>query len=290
MKHAYRFILRFYPPVGKPWILALFILGGLGCAAQSGILKGPGGQTIYRDYFAHPTKGDKRVEIFWTKPEGNGPWPAVFLIHGHQETFRSGGEMYVENGYLENLAKRGYVAASVSQPGYGQSDGPAEFCGPFTQEAVLGAIEFLRRKPFVNPNKVALFGYSRGAIASSMVATRDPRLSAVILGGGAYDFRTWYPTAISGINRYIEQEAGTTPDAFRDRSAIDHVDKIRASVLVLHGEKDDRVPLTQAQEFVKKLKAAHVRCQFRTVPGAGHGIPRKIIYMELFRFLEKHLR
>ena len=290
MKHAYRFILRFYPPVGKPWILALFILGGLGCAAQSGILKGPGGQTIYRDYFAHPTKGDKRVEIFWTKPEGNGPWPAVFLIHGHQETFRSGGEMYVENGYLENLAKRGYVAASVSQPGYGQSDGPADFCGPFTQEAVLGAIEFLRRKPFVNPNKVALFGYSRGAIASSMVATRDPRLSAVILGSGAYDFRTWYPTPISGINRYIEQEAGTTPDAFRDRSAIDHVDKIRASVLVLHGEEDDRVPLTQAQEFVKKLKAAHVRCHFRTVSKVGHGIPRKIVYQELLRFLEKHLR
>lgn len=290
MRHTYRFIFRFYPSFGKLWILSLFILGGLGCAAQSGILKGPSGQTIYRDYITHPAKGDKRVEIFWIKPDGTGPWPVVFLVHGHQQTIRNGAETYVKNGYLEDLAKRGFVAASVSQPGYGKSDGPADYCGPFTQEAILGAMRFLRTKPFVNPNKVALFGYSRGAMASSMVATRDPKLSAVILGGGAYDFRTWYPTAISGVNRYIEQEAGTTPDAFRDRSAIYHVDKIRASVLILHGEMDDRVPATQAREFAQKLKAANVPCRLRIVPSVGHGIPRKIIYGEFFPFLEKHLR
>jgi len=262
----------------------------LGCSTQSGILKGPRGQTIYRDYIVHPTKADKRVQIFWIKPEGIGPWPAVLLVHGHQETLRNGGEVYVKAGYLEDLAKRGFVAASVSQPGYGQSDGPADYCGPFTQEAVLGAIEFLRTKPFVNPNKVGLFGYSRGAIVSSMVATRDPKLSAVILGGGAYNFHAWYPTSLSGINQLIEQEAGSTAEAFRDRSAIYHVDKIRASVLILHGEMDNRIPVTQAREFAKKLKAANVPCRLRTVPSAGHGIPKKIIYKEFIPFLEKHLR
>jgi len=289
MQHAYRFIFRFYPSVGKLWILALFFLGGLGCATPSGSLKGPAGETIYRDFVAHPTKIVKRVEIFWIKPEGIGPWPAVVLVHGHQE-IRKGGEMYVKNGYLEDLAKRGYVAASVSQPGYGQSDGPADFCGPFTQEAILGAIGFLRTKPFVNPNRIALFGYSRGAIVSSMVATRDPKLSAVILGGGAYDVHTWYPTSISGINRLIEQEAGTTAAAFKARSAIYHVDKIRASVLILHGEMDDRIPATQAQAFFQKLKAAHVPCKMRIVPSTGHGIPKKIIYKEFIPFLAKHLR
>lgn len=80
------------------------------------------------------------------------------------------------------MAARGYGAAAVFQPGYGNSDGAPHFCGPFTQDAVLVAIDFLRNKTFVNPNKVVLFGYSRGAIAASMVATKDQNLAPVILG------------------------------------------------------------------------------------------------------------
>jgi len=118
------------------------------------------------------------------------------------------------------MASRGYVAAAVSQPGYGHSDGPPDFCGPFTQEAVLGVIDFLRTMPVVQPQKIALYGYSRGAIVASMVATQDPQLAAVVLGAGAYDFFRWYPTPLPGINANIEREAGTSAEAFRARSAI----------------------------------------------------------------------
>lgn len=45
---------------------------------------------------------------------------------------RDGGESYVKVGRLGMMAARGYVAAAVSQPGYGNSDGPPDFCGPFT--------------------------------------------------------------------------------------------------------------------------------------------------------------
>jgi dipeptidyl aminopeptidase/acylaminoacyl peptidase len=86
------------------------------------------------------------------------------------------------------MASRGYVAAALSQPGYGHSDGPSDFCGPFTQDAVVVAIDFLRNQSFVDPNKVVLYGYSRGAIVASMVATKDPKLAAVVLGAGAYNF------------------------------------------------------------------------------------------------------
>ena len=73
---------------------------------------------------------------------------------------------------MGRMASRGYVAAAVSQPGYGQSDGPPDFCGPYTQAAVMKAIDFLRQMPVVQPQHVALYGYSRGAIVASMVVTR----------------------------------------------------------------------------------------------------------------------
>jgi pimeloyl-ACP methyl ester carboxylesterase len=117
------------------------------------------------------------------------------------------------------MARRSYVAAAISQSGYGNSSGPPDYCGPFTQQATLVAIDFLRRQPFVNPNKVALFGYSQGAIVAAMVATLDPRLAAVVLGAGAYDFFVWRPT-LPGISRNLFAEAGMSAEAFTARSAI----------------------------------------------------------------------
>ena len=111
------------------------------------------------------------MEVFWTRPAGDGPYPALLLIHGHQEQLRNGGEAYVATGRLGVIAARGFVAAALSQPGYGNSDGPQDYCGPFTQEAALVALDFLRKQSFVDPKKVALYGYSRGAIVASMVAT-----------------------------------------------------------------------------------------------------------------------
>jgi dipeptidyl aminopeptidase/acylaminoacyl peptidase len=246
-------------------------------------------ERIRRELVPHTHDKGKKVEVFWTKPGGEGPHPAVLFIHGHQEQIRDGGAAYVRTGRLRAMASRGFVAASVSQPGYGDSDGLPDFCGPFTQEAVLDAIDFLRGQAFVNPDKVAIYGYSRGAVVASMVATRDPRLAAVVLGGGAYDFFTWYPTPLRGIDDNIRSEAGTSPASFRARSALYHADAIKAPVLILHGAADERVPVRQAEAFAEKLRAIGIPLRIKIFP-ARHAIPVNDQYAEVYPFLERYLR
>jgi dipeptidyl aminopeptidase/acylaminoacyl peptidase len=148
------------------------------------------------------------------------------------------------------MAKRGYVTAAMSQPGFGNSSGPPDFCGPFTQQAALVALDFLRQQKFVKPAKVALYGYSRGAIVAAMVVTQDPRLAAVVLGAGAYDFFTWHPT-FPGMAWNIAEEAGTSSAGYLARSAIYHAEEIKAPVLLLHGGADERIPVQQAQAFAE---------------------------------------
>jgi dipeptidyl aminopeptidase/acylaminoacyl peptidase len=254
-------------------------------AAGSGTVVDRDGAVIQRELLPDRQNLSKRVEVFWTKPAGPGPWPVVLFIHGHQEQIRNGGEMYVTSGRLGTMARRGYVAAALSQPGYGNSDGQADFCGRRTQEAALGAMAFLRDKPFVNPDKVVLYGYSRGAIVAAMVASRDPRLAGVILGAGAYDFFTWYPTPLRGIDAYIVQEAGTSPEAFRARSAIYHVATIKAPILLLHGAQDERIPVRQAEAFHEKLRAAGRSVTLKISPAARHGIPIDEQHREVYPFL-----
>ena len=273
----------------SPHLLLLLVLAG--CAAiERGPLIDRGGWVVRREFLPHHRDGNKKVELFWTKPLGDGPYPAVLFIHGHQEQNKNGGEAYVSTGRLGITASRGYVAAAVSQPGYGNSDGPPDYCGPFTQDAVLVAIDFLRNQPFVKPEKVAIFGYSRGAIVASMVATQDQKLAAVVLGAGAYDFFSWYPTPLRGIDGNIRVEAGTSAEAFRARSAAYYVEKIKAPILLLHGAQDERVPVRQAEAFFEKLRDNGIAVKLKIFPNARHSIPVGEQYREVYPFIEEIFR
>ena len=109
----------------------------------------------------HPDDPAKRVEYFLEKPSSVGPWPTVVFLHGHQERARAGGYDFVKWGVLDQFAQRGYLAVAVSQPGYGNSTGPADFCGPFTQNAVAAVIAKLRSDGYVLDNRILIEGISQ---------------------------------------------------------------------------------------------------------------------------------
>lgn len=123
-----------------------------------------------------------------------------------------------------------------------------------------------------------------------MVATRDPRLAAVILVAGLYDFDKGYPTGNRGLDQNIRHEAGVSREAFQERSAIYHTDKIRSPVLLLHGASDDRIAPTQAQALAEKIMAHGVTVRLKIFPGVGHGIPIPEQYKEIYPFLDEFLR
>lgn len=135
----------------------------------------------------HPDDPAKQVEYFLEKPSGEGPWPTIILLHGHQEGARPGGKSFAEWGVLQQLAARGYLAVAVSQPGYGNSDGPPDFCGAYTQHAVSAVIAQLRKEALAAPQKLLIQGVSRGALTAGLIAAHDPSVSGLVLISGVYD-------------------------------------------------------------------------------------------------------
>ena len=269
-------------------IISLILLVFSCQTVKTGIIKEYKGEPIYRELLSHKTISDKKIELFWTKPPGTGPWPVVIFLHGHQESPRNGGSAFL--GSLGRLAQAWRaVIAAVSQPGYGNSDGPSDFCGPFSQDAIIQSINFLRKKSFIKPDKVALYGISRGAIVASMVATKDSNLAAIILISGSYDLAKAFPTGLSGLDENIRAEAGTSEKAFQDRSAIQHADKIKSAVLILHGADDDRFNPKIAEMFASSLKEHGVETELVIFPNTGHNIPLKKRGAYTGPFLKKHL-
>src|SRR3712207_51460 len=89
--------------------------------------------------------------IFLSLPEGGGAFSVSLLVHRHRGAPRPGGRVFdlldrrpmcgfVDQGRLERLRERGYLAAALSLPGYGETTGPADFCGPLSQAALASAL------------------------------------------------------------------------------------------------------------------------------------------------------
>lgn len=214
---------------------------------------------------------------------------AILFVHGNQGGLLLGGKEAVDDGSLLRFSSRlNITAAAVSQPGFGASDGPADFCGPATQQAIAAALSFLREQPSVDPARIVLYGNSRGAVASAMVAAQVHNLRAVILAGGVYDLRRAYQSSSRDLQRAIEKEAGVASEAFLDRSALYHSNKITAETLLLHGKYDDRAPVDQAERFSTALSEAGVPVALHTFE-CGHRLPREQTTPVLRDFLTRTL-
>lgn len=215
---------------------------------------------------------------------------AILFVHGNQGGLLLGGKEAVDDRSLLRFSSRlGVTTASVSQPGFGASDGPADFCGPATQQAIIAALDFLRQQPSVDPERIVLYGNSRGAVASAMVATRVRWLRALILTGGVYDLHEAYKHSSKALQQAIRSEAGTTKQVFADRSALYHSHRIETETLLLHGRYDDRASVAQAERFSKALSSSGVPVSLHTFD-AGHRLPREQVAPILRDFLTRIFR
>lgn len=228
------------------------------------------------------------VELFQVQTSAT-PRGAILFVHGNQGGRLLGAQEAVDNGMLLRFSSRlNVTAAAVSQPGFGVSDGPTDFCGPHTQQAIMAALGFLSERSQIDPERIVLYGISRGAVASAMVAARMASLRAVILSGGVYDLKDVYQSSSRGLQQVIEKEAGLSNTAFLDRSALFHSHKIRAETLLLHGKYDDRAPVDQAERFASALYEAGRSATLHTFE-CGHRIPSEQTAPVLRGFLTRIL-
>ncbi len=256
---------------------------------------------IRREIINSPVIASQKIEYFWKAPPGTGPWPVIVLIHGHQDGQPTpGGKAFVDYGVLDTLAAEGYVAVSVSQPGYGGSDGPADFMGPRTVAAVETVLRHFREQPFVRRDRIGLEGVSRGAVVASLVAAQDTTIRAMVLISGAYDFLTPLDSlTVAGrtniarrnqVRSDIASETDGSATALRARSALLLVKQIRTPALLLNGAQDDRTDPEQARAIADSLLRDGVFARAVIYPRLGHAIPYELREREIRPFFREYLQ
>ena len=262
--------------------LPLFTLTLAGCSAIS-----VSAQSLM---MAHPDDSSRKIEYFIEEPAGRGPWPTVVFLHGHQDGPRPGGKDFVTWGVLDRFAKRGYLAVAVSQPGYGGSTGPADFCGRYTQDAVSAVITKLRKDGYASPDKVLIEGISRGALVAGLIAAHDPSITGIVLISGLYDLPQFMANSESRQAKLVAQsiieETGGGDDALRARSVLYFAQNIRAATLIMNGAKDDRTYPEQARRLAKEIKAHGGKARIIVYADYGHQIPVGVRDSVIDQFIE----
>lgn len=209
--------------------------------------------------------------------------PAMLLIPGYSRTARDYVPMMVR------LAKMGVASMGVTQPGFGRSDGPADFVGPFTMSVENAGFDRLKAWECVDPSRVGVFGYSRGAMAASLLATRRNDIACAIFGAGIYDMEKLYPEIqLEGIRENVDHEtAGASPEALRERSSIHAMDKLACPVLIVHGDQDINTPVSQAELLRERLDALGKDYELKIFEGRDHDVGRDNMNEAMGAFLER---
>ncbi len=181
------------------------------------------------------------IEAVSFRPSGSDRFPGVLLIPGYQRTALD----LIPLGV--SLAQAGFAGVAVTQPSFGKSQGKADYVGPFTLKVLTEGFRKLKRERYVDADRMGIYGYSRGGMAASLLAVKLNDVRAAVFGAGIYDFQKAHDEVkIAGIRANMESETGMTAAAVRERSSIFQMEKLKAPVLILHGEKDENVPVSQA--------------------------------------------
>ncbi len=210
---------------------------------------------------------NQTVEALTFRPNSEGKFPGMLLIPGYQGTART----YIAFGII--FAKGGFSSMSVGTPGFGKTGLKADFLGKDTINAYIEGYENFRDEKFVVRRKLGIFGYSRGAIAASLMITRIKDVKAAVLGGGIYNLKKAYDEiTIEGIRENIRAETGANEKAFQETSSFLRAKEISALVLIIHGEKDLNAPTTQAYLFRDELRRLNKDVELQIIAGQDHRI------------------
>ncbi len=218
------------------------------------------------------------------------PGPALIFTHGGPSRQMLLGFhpmdaynfMYAANQYL---ASRGYVVLSVNyrlgimygrkfrEPADAGPRGASEY-----QDVVAGA-KYLQSLPYVDPNRIGLWGGSYGGYLTAMGLARNSDIfKAGVDYAGVHDWTAFFGRGGRGPTA-SEQARKTAYES----SPVASIDKWTSPVLLIQADDDRNVPFAQTIDLVHLLRAHHVPFELTVLPDEVHDSLLWRTWVEVFR-------
>jgi dipeptidyl aminopeptidase/acylaminoacyl peptidase len=239
------------------------------------------------------------IQSWLVLPDGasaGNPAPLLLWIHG--------GPLMSWNSWSWRwcpwvMAAQGYAVLlpnpALSQ-GFGQEfvrRGWGEWGGaPYSD--LITAVDAAERLPEIDATRTAAMGGSFGGYMANWVATRTDRFRAIVTHASLWDLDAFVGTTDTAY--YWEKEFGDPlrePKRYEQNSPHRYADAIRTPMLVVHGDKDYRVPVGEALRLWYDLQKRGVPSKFLYFPDENHWVltpgNARIWYETVLAFLTEHV-
>ena len=210
--------------------------------------------------------------------------PSVVYLHGggwsqgtRKQFFRQAAAM----------ASKGFVGLCIDYRLSIENQYPASI-----QDAKC-AVRYLRANAeqfSLDPDRIGAVGGSAGAHLSACLATTgggkklewegtgghqeyDSSIQAAVLFNGVFDLQTWwdYGKYNKLMTEFLEKPYDKDPELYYDASPVNHVDSRTCACLLIHGEDDEAVPISQSINFHNRILSVGGHSEIIKVLGVGHG-------------------
>ncbi len=228
--------------------------------------------------------------------------PAIVIVHGGPtwQFFRG------FDPFAQFLVDRGFVVLEPNirgSTGYGVKfrDMNLYDWGGGDLEDVAAGAKYLRSLPFVDSQRIGIFGGSYGGYMTFMQAVKKPQLwKAAVAWVGITDLHKMYQSSMEHFKYFLRWQMGDPQEndaLWKERSAINYAGNLQAKLLIVHGANDPRCPVEQARIFRDKLLELGYRegedFEYHEFAEEGHGstdIAQKIrAYKLLADFMNRRL-
>jgi acetyl esterase/lipase len=227
--------------------------------------------SVMRDLTYTPSAWPQALTADLYQPQGDGPFPAVLLIHGGGWNGRSRADM---DGIAAKIARRGYVVLNASYRFAPRWNFPAQLQD--LQQAVL----FMRTHAaeyHLQPDRIAAWGYSAGAQLAALLGVTGPtdrlfmegaRVQAVIAGGTPADL-SYYPDG-ELTNGLMGVPYAGYETRWAEASPLRLVSSDDPPTFLYHGSFDFTVGSKNAYNMFAALNQANVPAELCIVRGIEH--------------------
>jgi dipeptidyl-peptidase-4 len=239
--------------------------------ARYGSIKGPSGDTLYYKMITPPNMAaGKRYPVFFEHYAGP-----------HSQSVIKG----FDGGLDQYLVDQGYIVFEID--GRGTSNRGVAFEKPIYR--AMGTVEvedqkagadYLKTLPFVDPDRIAIYGWSYGGYMTLKQLEANPGTYAAGVAGAPVTKWEFYDTAYT--ERYMG-DPRKVPQAYKASDAIDDAGKIKDPLLVLHGMSDDNVVFTNSTALFSKLQEEAVPFEMMVYPGYTHSVGGPTISVHVWR-------
>ncbi|HUT18143.1 MAG TPA: S9 family peptidase [Anaerolineae bacterium] len=226
------------------------------------------------------------------------PYPVVVLVHGGPEGQYSPGFHPV----IQYLLASGYAILAPNvrgSTGYGKAYSHLDDVEKRMDSVadLAYAAYWLRDQPDIDGERSVVYGGSYGGfmVLSALTAYPDLWRAGVDIVGIS-NLVTFLENTSDYRRAHREAEYGSL---VRDRAflegiaPINHIDRFRAPLMVIHGANDPRVPLSEAEQLVDALETRGIPVEFLVFADEGHGLVKLqnklVAYPAIVAFLERYV-